>query len=87
MMEPKICIGLLGARDIRYFQTKQFFYFHMSIFNQFRNKIVSASDARLFCKNKQVNFKNKRKRGYLTEKQAQHALAGKSNGTKNYQEN
>jgi len=35
----------------------------------------------------QVNVKNKPKRGNLTEKHAQHALAGKFNETKNYQEN
>jgi len=33
------------------------------------------SDARLFCKNKQENLKNKLKIGNLTEKQAQHTLA------------
>jgi len=46
-----------------------------------------TSDARLFCKNKQVNLKNKPKIGNLTEKQAQNALAGKFNKTKNQQEN
>jgi len=35
------------------------------------------SDARLFCKNKQVNLKNKPKIGNLTEKQAQHAFGKK----------
>ena len=40
------------------------------------------SDARLFCKNKQVNLKNKPKTGNLTEKQAQHPLAWKFNKTK-----
>jgi len=41
-----------------------------------------SRDARLFCKNKQVNLKNKPKIGNLTEKQAQHALAGKLKKTK-----
>jgi len=41
------------------------------------------SDATLFSKNKQVNLKNKPKIGNLTEKQAQNALAGKFNKTKN----
>jgi len=45
------------------------------------------SDARLFAKNKQMNLKNKLKIGNLTEKQAQNALAGKFNKTKNWQEN
>ena len=45
------------------------------------------SDARLFCKNKQENMKNKPKTGNLTEKQAQYALAGKCNKTKNQQVN
>jgi len=36
-----------------------------------------CSDARLFCKNKQVNLKNKPKIGKLIEKEAQHALAEK----------
>jgi len=35
-----ICIRLPGTRDIRYFQTKTIFYFH--IVNYFRNKIISA---------------------------------------------
>ena len=48
---------------------------------------VSVSDARLFCKNKQENLKNKPKIGNLSEKQAQYALAGKFNKTKNQQEN
>jgi len=46
-----------------------------------------CSDARLFCKNKQENLKNKPKIGNLSEKQAQDALAGKFNKTKNQQEN
>jgi len=46
-----------------------------------------CSDARLFCKNKQVNLKNKQKIGNLTEKQAQNALTGKFNKSKNQQEN
>jgi len=46
-----------------------------------------SSDARLFCKNKQVNLKNKPKIRNLTEIQAQNALAGKFNKTKNQQEN
>ena len=46
-----------------------------------------VSDARLFCKNKQENLKNKPKIGNLSEKQAQYALAGKFNKTKNQQEN
>jgi len=50
-----------------------------------RNK--SISDAWLFCKNKQVNLKTKQKTGNLTEKQAQHALAGKFSRMKNQQEN
>jgi len=33
-----------------------------------------SSDARLFCKNKQANLKNKPKMGNLTEKQAQSAF-------------
>jgi len=37
--------------------------------------MISRSDARLFCKNKQVNLKNKPKIGNLTEKQAPYALA------------
>jgi len=41
-MLPIICTGFPETRDIRYFQTKLFFYFHMSILNHFRNKIVSA---------------------------------------------
>jgi len=45
----------------------------------------AASDARLLCKNKQENMKDKPKRGNLIEKQAQHALAGKCNKTKNQQ--
>ena len=48
---------------------------------------LEDSDARLFCKNKQVQLKNKPKIGNLTEKQAQHLLAGKFKKTKNYQEN
>jgi len=48
---------------------------------------MASSDARLFCKNKQENMKNKSKIGNLTEKQAQHALAGKCNKTKNQQLN
>jgi len=35
------------------------------------------SDARLFCKNKQANLKNKPKMGNLAEKQAQHAIGKK----------
>jgi len=45
-------------------------------------KRLIFSDARLFCKNKQVNLKNKPKTGNLTEKQAQHPLAWKLNKTK-----
>ena len=37
--------------------------------------MISRSDARLFCKNQQVNLKNKPKIGNLTEKQAPYALA------------
>jgi len=48
---------------------------------------MASSDARLFCKNKQENKKNKPKIGNLTEKQAQHALAGKCNKTKYQQLN
>ena len=48
---------------------------------------LQTSDARWFCKDKQVNLKNKPKIGNLTEKQAQHALAGKFNKTKNQQDN
>jgi len=43
-------------------------------------RLSPFSDARLFCK-------NKLKIGNSTEKQAQHALAWKSNKTKNQQEN
>jgi len=46
-----------------------------------------CSDARLFCKNKQCNMKNKPKIGNLSEKQAQHPLPGKCNKTKNRQVN
>jgi len=46
-----------------------------------------TSIARLFCKNKQENMKNKPKIANLTKKQAQYALAGKSNKTKNEQVN
>jgi len=49
--------------------------------------LLLTSDARLFGKNKQVNLKNKPKIDNLTEKQAQHALAGKFSKTKNQQEN
>jgi len=45
------------------------------------------SDARSFCKNKQVNLKNKPKIGKLAEKQAQLALAGKFNKMKHQKEN
>jgi len=45
--------------------------------------VPDSCDARLFSKNKQVNLKNKLKIGNLTEKQAQNALAGKFNKTKN----
>ena len=38
---------------------------------------IETSDARLFCKNKQVNFKHKRKMGNSTEKQAQYAFGNK----------
>ena len=38
---------------------------------------VDSSDARLLCKNKQVNLKNKPKIGNLTKKQAQHASGKK----------
>jgi len=48
---------------------------------------MPCSDARLFCKNKQENLKNKQKTGNLSEKQALYALAGKFNKTKNQQEN
>jgi len=48
---------------------------------------TDSSDARLFCKNKRIKFKNKPKIGNLTEKQAQPALAGKFSKTKNQQEN
>jgi len=50
------------------------------------NKIC-GSDARLFCKNNQVNFKNKLKIGNFSEKQSRNVLAGKFNKTKNQQEN
>jgi len=46
-----------------------------------------VSDARLSRKNKQVDLKNKPKIGNFTGKQAQHALAGKFNKTKNQQQN
>jgi len=52
-----------------------------------RDSYVITSDARLFCKNKQVNLKNKPKIGSLTEKQALYALAGKFNKTKSQEEN
>jgi len=39
---PIIWLRHPATRDIRYFRTKLFFYFHMSIVNGFRNKIVSA---------------------------------------------
>jgi len=42
-----------------------------------RDKIPKSSDARLFCKNKQTNLKNKPKMGNLTEKQAQRAFGRK----------
>jgi len=42
----------------------------------------TCSDARLFCKNKQVNLRNKPKIGNLTVKQAQNPLAGKFNKAK-----
>jgi len=48
---------------------------------------MASSDARLFCKNKQENMKNKPKIGNLTEKQAQHALTEKCNKTKYQQLN
>jgi len=38
---------------------------------------IANSDARLFCKNKQVNLKNKPKIGNVTEKQDQHAFGKK----------
>jgi len=38
---------------------------------------VSSSDAKLFCKNNQVNLKNNPKLGNLTKKQAQH-VSGKT---------
>ena len=44
---------------------------------------VQINDARLFCKNKQVNLKNKPKIGSLTEKQVQQPLARKFNKMKN----
>jgi len=50
-------------------------------------KFNVTSDARLFCKDKQENLKNKPKIGNLSEKQAQYALAIKFNKTKNQQEN
>jgi len=52
---------------------------------QLRNN--KYSDARLFCKNKQVNLKNKAKIGNLTEKQANMRLARKFSKKKNRQEN
>jgi len=42
------------------------------------NLATTTSDARLFCKNKQVNLKNKPKISNLTERQAQHPLSGNS---------
>jgi len=48
---------------------------------------LKNSNARLFCRNKQANLKSKPKIGNLTEKQAQHALAGKLKKTKNQQDN
>jgi len=50
-------------------------------------KTFDTSDAKSFCKNKQVNLKNKPKIGNFVEKQAQHALAGRFNKTKTQQEN
>jgi len=44
------------------------------------------SDARPFCKNKQVNLKNKLKIGSLTQKQAQHEF-GRKIKQKKQQEN
>ena len=51
------------------------------------SQTIMCSDARLFCKNKQYNMKNKPKIGNLTQEQAQHALAGKFNKTNNRQVN
>jgi len=48
---------------------------------------LPGSYTRLFCKTKQEDMKNKPKIGNLTEKQAQHVLAGKCNKTKNQQVN
>jgi len=53
----------------------------------FFHEPLCNSDARLFCKKKHVNLKNKPKIGNFTEKQAQNTLAGKFNKTKNQQEN
>jgi len=49
--------------------------------------LAGISDAKLFCKNKQINLKNKPKIGNFNEKQAQHVLAGKFNKTNNQQQN
>jgi len=54
---------------------------------QLLRRYTQSSDARLFCKNKQVNLKSKPKIGNLTEKEAQHPLAGKFNKTKYQQRN
>jgi len=48
----------------------------MQLLRHPRNWVVT-SDARLFCKNKQENFKNKPKMGNLMEKQAQRAFGKK----------
>jgi len=45
------------------------------------------NDAKLFCKNKQVNLRNKHKKGNLAEKQAQNAFFDKLNKTENQQVN
>jgi len=46
-----------------------------------------GSDARLFCKNKQVNLKNKPKIANLTENKPNMRLARKFNKIKNWSEN
>jgi len=42
VMPPPFSYCGPGTRYIRYFHTKLFYYFHMSIVNHFRNKISSA---------------------------------------------
>jgi len=54
-------------------------YPKFNLFFWFANNtgIGCSSDARLFCKNKQANLKNKLKMGNSTEKQAQRVFGRK----------